>query len=565
MKKVLTILSLLLAGAASYGQPVGRQQAKALAKQWLGGEVSEMETSFGAEAKGRNGADDTPCYYVYGRATGGFVIVSGENRLPAIVAYSREGVWGKENLPSALEGYLNTYTQLVQEVRQDEEVQIPLRSIEDATPVVEPLCKTAWDQGNPYNSLCPVDGTKKCAAGCVAVAMAQIMKHYEWPLRGKGKVYYTPQGFPSAEMLHVDFSESVYDWDAMLNTTMELKANKTAADAVAKLCYDCGVSTRMNYSAESSGTYDDYIIQSMYENFGYKASTIQIVYRDCYATQEEWDAIWKAELDDGRPVLYSGATTGGYGHEFVVDGYDSNDLVHVNWGWGGANDGYFDVTVLNATASLSFSSGQSMIIGIAPDYTGEDVVHSPVVPFMVSPFSITGTQNLGKNKLITVSHVFNRSRSAQTWQIGVGLFSLDGELVANITANEVYKAIAAMSGIASSTVIMNIPTTTPDGEYMVCTIFRNKESDEWMLPNVVGGAANNQIYTTIAEGVATFVPSSSSIDNICIDLSDDSNVEVVSHQLFDLTGKPLKGNRKGIVIDRQTLSNGKKVVKKVRF
>ncbi|MBR1666646.1 MAG: C10 family peptidase [Bacteroidaceae bacterium] len=561
----MILLNLLLAGAACYAQPVGRQQAEALAKQWLGGEVSEMGRPLEAEAKGRNGGDDTPCYYVFGRATGGFVIVGGETRLPAIVAYAKEAAWGNEDLPPALEGFLNAYTRLVQEVRQGEEVLIPLRSMEEAVPVVEPLCKTAWNQQAPYNSLCPVDGTKTCPVGCVALAMAQIMKYYEWPLHGRGKVYYTPQRLPSAGMLYVDFSESVYDWDAMLNTTAELKANKAAADAVAKLCYDCGVSSRMEYGAESSGTYDDYAIQSMYENFGYKASTIKIVYRDCYATQEEWDAIWKAELDEGRPVLYSGATTGGDGHEFVVDGYDSNGFVHVNWGWGGVSDGYFDVTVLNATASQSFSSGQGMIIGIVPDYTGKDVVHAPVVPYMASPFSLTGTLLLGKNKLVTVSNVYNRSRSAQTWQVGVGLYSLDGMFIANMAVNEVSKAIPAMSGIASSTVMMDIPVTTPNGEYVVCAIFRSKAEEEWMFPNVVGGATNNRVYTTIADGVATFAPSSSSIYNICIDDSDEGNVEVMSHQYFDLTGKPVKEPQKGIMMDVQTFSNGEKKVQKVLF
>lgn len=498
-------------------------------------------------------------YYVFEREGGkGFVMVSGEDALPQIVAYADDVSFSGDEMHPGLTDFLKAYVALVQDIRDGAEVHSTPRKTEEAVPVVEPLCKTAWNQSAPYNALCPKDGSKTCPVGCVALAMAQIMKYYEWPLKGTGKVMYTPQGLASAGLLSVDFSQSTYEWSRMLNTTAELNADPEAAAAVAKLCYDCGVSSRMMYAANGSGTYDDYAIQSMYENFGYKASTIQIVYRDCYATQQEWDDIWKTELDAGRPVLYSGVSNGKDGHEFVIDGYDSNGFVHVNWGWGGTSNGYFDIAVLNATASQRYTEGQGMIVGIMPDPTGLDVTHAPVVPYMDSALSLKGSIALGKDKLVMVQNIYNRSRSGQTWYFGMGLFSLEGELIANLTVNETAQTIAAMTGLGVSSVRLNIPTDTPDGNYIISATFRAKGHDEWMLPNVVGGQANNRVYVEISNGKASF----GEFPNHIIYVEDE---EVVSHQYFDLSGHRIQQPATGIVIDRQTLSDGKKITRKVHF
>ena len=80
------------------------------------------------------------------------------------------------------------------------------------------------------------------------------------------------------------------------------------------------------------------------------------------------------ELKAKRPILYSGQSSDG-GHEFVCDGSDGKGLYHINWGWGGYQDGYFDLTILqpqkggagSGSAVDGFNRDCSMIIGIAPD------------------------------------------------------------------------------------------------------------------------------------------------------------------------------------------------------
>ena len=564
MKRGWIFLCLLMLVLVADANPVDVKRAKATAQKVLGGtdvhSVAMVQT--GETRRAADAAE--PAYYVFVREEGaGFVIVSGDDALPELVAYSDQTSFPSEGeIHPALSGFLDTYASMVEAVRNGEEVVTMSQRVDAAVPVVEPLCKTQWSQGNPYNALCPLDEGKRSMVGCVALAMAQIMKYHEWPLHGTGKVSYTPSTVKELQV--VDFSQSTYQWKVMLNTTAELKADAEAAEAVAKLCYDCGVSSRLEYGAEESGTYDDYAIQSMYENFGYKASTIQILYRDCFATQQEWNAIWKAELDAGRPILYSGLSKSG-GHEFIIDGYDSNGFVHVNWGWGGDFDAFYDIAILDATPAMSFTDAQAMIVGIEPDYTGTDRVHAPVIPFMASSFSLSKSVTLNKDRLINVKEIYNRSRSAQTWFFGVGLFDVEGNMLANLTKNETSHSIPSMKGLTQTMVIFNIPSNTPDGEYVLSVIFRPKNSDEWLFPNVVGGAEKNRVYVKVHDGVADVHDGTVPIYNICVDDEDSTTGEVVSHQYYDMMGRPLKNAPKGLVLDVKTFSNGEKKARKVLF
>ena len=555
---------MILTGAVCYAAPVGMEKARKTAQQVLGHAVTMNVDAHAQETKSRGGVG-APAYYVFSREEGGgFAIISGESTLPAVVAYSDQNEFSTaDNMAPALVDFLHAYAALVTDVREGKMVEFAPRRAE-AVPVVEPLCQTQWGQGDPYNALCPMDGNKRSVAGCVAIALAQILKHHEWPKTGTGQVTYA-SGLTGVGALSVDFSQSTYDWGIMLNTTKELKADMAAAAAVSKICYDCGVATRMEYGASSSGTISDYIIRAMYENFSYKASSIKSLWRDCYATQAEWDALWKAELDAGCPVLYSGRGESG-GHQFLLDGYDSNGFVHVNWGWNGSSDGYFDITLLNATASSSFAEMQSMIVGLEPDYTGEDKVPAPVPPYVMGAFSLKGSLNLGKEKMVMLAEVGNLTYSGKTWYFGIGLFDLDGNLLKNLTTQETENTIGSSYIKNSISTRFSIPADTPEGSYIISCIFRQKGYDEWILPDMVGGAVNNQVYTEIKDGVATFGEIPSSIYNICVDENlNGSNVRVVAHEYFDVSGRPVHNVQKGIVIDRQTLSNGLKIVKKRKF
>ena len=308
----------------------------------------------------------------------GFVIVSGDDSLTELVGYSDSGSFDPDNMPDNMRSWLQTYSDYVASVQAGESKAKRQQLGNVTTIVVRPFVTTEWNQGEPYDRLTPLlDNGAHCATGCVATAMAQVMKYYEWPERGEGSnsYEYDPYG-----TLSMDFSQSVYDWENMLDIYSSYyeegnivpEYNDGQAGAVAKLMYDCGISVNMMYG-ESSGAYDPAIPNAFKSYFKYKSD---IYYRDNMSSKEFMDVLL-SELDEKRPVLICGAGLGG-GHAFVGDGYDSNNFVHINWGWGGYSDGYFNVNYLDPEGlgtgggTGAFKWSQSLTTAY-PNYTGETI------------------------------------------------------------------------------------------------------------------------------------------------------------------------------------------------
>ena len=359
---------------------------------------------------GTNGESSEPQYYIYENANGeGWVMVAANDVVRPILAYSHTGSFRTDHMPANIKSWLNGYKKQIAYSAQhatqvDAKVQrewLRLRSgarRTTATPVVAPLIKTGWDQDTPYWNLCPAKNDKHCYTGCVATAMAQVMKYWEWPKQGIGS-HTIPGTTYSA-----DFGATTYDWANMKNS---YSGSSTAAQktAVATLMYHCGVAADMEYGTNSSGAYTiDYnghfssrnimsAETALKQFFGYK-STVVGYYRDGWAskgmrswTRSEWIAMLKSELDAHRPIMYAGAGCDDpnddntcYGHSFVCDGYDSNDYFHFNWGWSNWGDGYYDVDALAPTETGAgagngeYNLEQDVIVGIEPPETGHEVV-----------------------------------------------------------------------------------------------------------------------------------------------------------------------------------------------
>ena len=202
---------------------------------------------------------------------------------------------------------------------------------------VPPLLSTAWHQRAPYNDLCP-DGT---LAGCVAIAMSQVMYYHQYPVCGIGKNTYSWHGKKQS----ADFGNTFYRWGDM----------ETDGAAVAELVYHCGVAVWMDYSTSFSGSSEYYAKSALVDFFGY-SEDIKMVPRNKY-TDEEWADLLRDQLDHGHPMIYSSG-----GHTFVVDGYNDNGLFHANMGYGssGSNRYY----TLDGLGSISNSTA---LINIYPD------------------------------------------------------------------------------------------------------------------------------------------------------------------------------------------------------
>lgn len=247
---------------------------------------------------------------------------------------------------------------------------------------VQPLLDTTWGQNAPYNQYCPTktDSSgeeQNCPVGCVALALGQIMKYYNYPETGKGSKSYQPFGI--SEVISADFENTTYKWALMKNSYVRL-GNKhfytdEEADAVATLLFHTGVSVGTIYSLSGSSAFAfSNIPRNMIENFRYAEDSIRYVSRSDYSKEEWMDLIYN-ELTMGRPVFYTGNSPAFGGHAFVIDGYDSTGRVHINWGWRGSDDGYYDIDLLDG--ENNYCEKQSMVIGIMPQTGTETSVIQP--------------------------------------------------------------------------------------------------------------------------------------------------------------------------------------------
>ncbi len=229
---------------------------------------------------------------------------------------------------------------------------------------VAPLLKTAWGQDAPYNALCPEKTNSKgelqhCRVGCVACAMGQVMNYHQYPEVGIG----TGTNMFNTS-LTANYGETHYDWLNMRNSYIGNYTDEEAT-AVATLMYHCGVAVNMIYGLESSATFTAFannMTTALTNCFGYD-SGVRSVYRSNYG-KDEWLQMIREELSAGRPIIYSGTSPSMGGHTWVVDGYDEEGRIHMNWGWLGYANNYYDIDL--TTAGVDFSQKQSMVIGIRP-------------------------------------------------------------------------------------------------------------------------------------------------------------------------------------------------------
>ena len=230
-------------------------------------------------------------------------------------------------------------------------------------PSVAPLLTTTWGQDSPYYNLCPTRNNSSgepqhCRVGCIACAMGQIMYYHQYPEVGQGSKSYTFIVSASA-----DFGSTHYDWGNMLTDYLSTYTDDQAS-AVATLLYHCGVSVGMIYGLSSSYTFSfDNVADAFTQYFRYDPDAIRYVKRENY-TKDEWLQMIYENLSEGLPIFYSGTSSTLGGHAFVIDGYDTEGKVHINWGWYGQRNGFYDIDL--SETGIDFNQRQSMVIGIKP-------------------------------------------------------------------------------------------------------------------------------------------------------------------------------------------------------
>lgn len=524
---------LMMLPALLFAEPVGLLQAQRQAEAVMGKHMTRMPNTVT-----RSTADLQLPYYIFMAEDGmGFCIVAANDTLPAILGYSRENkVTSAEAMPDGLKLYLKHISLLESNKMDALDIQV--------SPVVEPLCPSSWGQDKPYNNLCPLKDGQACPTGCVATAMAQIMYRWQWPEQGIG---YSWAKDGVGETYHGSL-EHVYDWASMCATTAENIVSEAASEAVSTLLYDCGLSVNMNYKTDGSGAVSP--IKAFYTNFGFIPTTLRVHHRDCY-TADEWLALIKNELSNGRPIYYSAFETsaGGdlSGHAFIVDGYDETDYVHVNWGWDGTWNGYFPLARLNPGGHL-YKVGQRMTLGIEPARNGE--TGTPIeYPFISSPLKCSIGTSMRKSQAFTVSvfDISNPNANSHTWQLSMGIFDTKGQMLGEIKSGPVPSVTLSSGYITSSGTTINckLKDSTPNGDYALRLLFRESGDTEWLQPDIYGGFTKSAIYIRIN---GTKVDITDGTDYIRTAVRDVRNDSPFTINYYDLQGRPAVNPRQGIYV-----------------
>lgn len=336
-------------------------------------------------------------FYIFNRRGGGFVIIGGDDACAPVLGYSFTGRFGTgDDMPDGLRSWLEDLEEQVAIARSEgapatrlfaqewSDLFVPTKgSVEGFVPEIKhdtPL----WGQNEPFNRLAPTVNGKKAVAGCVPLAMSMLCRFFSYPLNGTGTLpsyTYTPESTGTQQTIEGFDLGYPYDWKNMRKEYNE-NYSEAEADAVARLVYDCGVMAQVTYDTETSGSHFT-MAQKAIEHLGFDKGAIG-VYRSYYS-DAKWLELLKNELQS-HPVLYSARREEG-GHAFLVDGYDRNGYLSINWGWSGDSNGYFRLEAFAPNAQRQYLYKHSAVLGLKPDAGGQ----TQEFLYMMSGTSSSGT------------------------------------------------------------------------------------------------------------------------------------------------------------------------------
>jgi photosystem II stability/assembly factor-like uncharacterized protein len=369
MKKLFTFLCLLILLPAVWAKHVPQKDAQQFAITFYRLNNPFDITDPLVQSATVKSWDDVASFYIFRFVSGGFVLVAADDASIPILGYSFENDMPEVIDNPAVKEWLDNYSSEISYIisnKLDNAVTLKgWRSIQKgkalkASTEVLPLLTTVWDQGCYYDEMCPSDPEGPCnhtVTGCVATAMAQIMKYHNFPPQGVGEHAYIAAGYGQQS---ADFGNTTYDWSSMPDSVAG------SNPAVATLNYHAGVSVDMGYSAVSSGAFDVSIPVALLDYFNYSPD-IELISKASFPDVEDFKNLLRTDLDAHLPVCYGGSNpTGSVGHEFVCDGYRMSDSTfHFNWGWAGFANGYYAIGNLNPGGN-NWDYNNNIVVHIKP-------------------------------------------------------------------------------------------------------------------------------------------------------------------------------------------------------
>ena len=328
---VLTAFSnILLANA----EPITKARALSIATKYINNPKLSNDTPKTRSSQ----ANEQPAYYIFTNPNDKkFVIISGESKLNELVGYGDKMTENPNDQPPYFKLFLKEYERVVKEVRSKAPTTTPQRPIKRK---VEPLLTCKWSQYDPFNKYTPLSNGQHTPTGCVATATAQVMFYNKWP-KNRPQDYIASTGDDAKK-------SATYWWDEMKNTTNEMRTEHSR-QAVGVLMSDIGKAVNMRYYYRGSDSNLQYACNALRDKFDY---TVRYLDKNFLPANDFLNEVMQ-EISDGYPVLVVGGP-----HAFVYDGYDEQGLIHTNWGWGGENDGYFDINIVTLNVSgFALNSG----------------------------------------------------------------------------------------------------------------------------------------------------------------------------------------------------------------
>ncbi len=490
MKKIFTTLLLLSISLVQlWAAPVDRTKALQAAQAFLASKgialKTNLNTAYRAPRKGAPAQSQAASYYIFANGQGGgFVVVSGDDRTPAILGYSDSGTFDESNMPDNMRAWLQTYADQIEALdSQADKVTVRKTKSRKASQAtshsVAPLLTTTWDQGTPYNNLCPDHPSgEKTVTGCVATAMAQMMYHHRAASATsllKATDAYTTKSVSISVPSYP--AGSPINWNDMIDDYSK-GYTEAQGTAVAQLMAYVGSALHMDYNIGDnggSGAAPEQMAYALKQHFGYDAST-KLIYRNSYDI-ESWEKRIYDELQANCPVVYGGGSSKG-GHAFVIDGFDGDELFHVNWGWSGQSNGYFLLSILNpnnttgigaSSSSDGYSIEQAALVGARPATTS--------TTFHVPELSAQPNNVENGNIHYTFANISTKNMYSD---LGIGYIDSNNNIV--LLKNKGYDLQFGRTGIFPD-ISFNLSYSAfpEDGTYDIFPIYKPQGSTEWYL------------------------------------------------------------------------------------
>lgn len=471
-------------------------------------------------------ANTKPAFYVFNRLDSkGFVIVSGDDLVNPLIGYSLENEFNMQDLPANIQDWLEDMRTEINLVRNNPKLAPrgmqsawAARSL-DVGDVIKKYETAKWDQGEPFNSQCPIDifTDRRSVTGCTATAMAIALRSRQWPDAGMGTVPsydYSKHGqnitIPSLSLGHK------YNW-AKMPLDLNNFSEKEQKDEVARLMYDCGVMAQSEYTSGETAGYMVVAAKSLKEFMKYSPN-IDYEERNFYSN-DAWYALIQKELDENGPVFYGGASRNELGHAFVLDGYTSKNFYSINWGWGGHCDGFYLLSMMNPENQgiggdpdgKAFNYKHAAIIGMKKATEGEVLNKYPNI-YLLQYTSLDNSSNLygmisqtdtfQPNVPFILDHVciLNQSTFQTSIETAIAVYNKSGaqkEIVSNIISLDKFDG----STLYNINIECTIKNAIQAGDYLAVA-FRLKGTTKW---KEIPGGRNTQsrIDLSSKDGVTT--------------------------------------------------------------